>query len=95
MLFRSSENFCQSCGKCLFFQPRKPVEQPAVDFGHDGKQLRPDLVAFAGEESAVAICCAHTEALIGMLNVIPLVLEIVMGAFRPKLFGERRSLTNN
>ncbi len=46
----------------------------------------------AGVVSAEFIAREHTEALIGMSNVIPLVLEILMGAFRPKLFGERRGL---
>jgi len=46
----------------------------------------------AGVVSAEFIAREHTEALIGMSNVIPLVLEILMGAFRPKLFGERRVL---
>ncbi|MCF6315587.1 MAG: enoyl-CoA hydratase [Marinosulfonomonas sp.] len=49
----------------------------------------------AGVVSAEFIAREHTEALIGMSNVIPLVLEILMGAFRPKLFGERRSLIND
>ncbi len=49
----------------------------------------------AGVVSAEFIAREHTEALIGMSNVIPLVLEILMGAFRPKLFGERRTLTND
>ena len=33
---------------------------------------------------------SHTEGLIGMSNAIPLILEILLGAFRPKLFkGEK------
>lgn len=44
----------------------------------------------AGVVSAEFIAREATEAMIGMSNVIPLVLEILMGAFRPKLFGERR-----
>lgn len=31
------------------------------------------------------------EALIGMSNALPLVLELVMGGFKPRLFGERRA----
>ncbi len=31
-----------------------------------------------------------TEAMVGMSNVIPLVTELVMGSFKPKLFSERR-----
>ncbi len=33
----------------------------------------------------------HAEALVGMSNVIPLLTEIIMGAFRPKLGRERRA----
>ncbi len=29
------------------------------------------------------------EARVGMSNVIPLAVEIIMGAFNPRLFGER------
>ena len=32
------------------------------------------------------------EALIGMSNAIPLALELILGSFKPKLFGERRSV---
>ncbi|MCP5039129.1 MAG: enoyl-CoA hydratase [Rhodobacteraceae bacterium] len=32
----------------------------------------------------------HTEGLVGMSNAIPLALEILLGAFKPLLFGERR-----
>lgn len=39
----------------------------------------------------------ETEALIGMSNVLPLGLELILGAFHPRLFGERRKkiLTNS
>jgi len=30
------------------------------------------------------------EALVGMSNALPLALELVLGSFNPKLFGERR-----
>ena len=30
------------------------------------------------------------EALVGMSNALPLALELILGSFRPKLFGERR-----
>lgn len=45
----------------------------------------------AGVVSAEFIELEETEAMVGMSNVIPLVLEILLGAFRPKLFGERRT----
>lgn len=32
-----------------------------------------------------------TEAIVGMTNVLPLVIEMVMGTFKPRLFRERRS----
>ena len=32
-----------------------------------------------------------TEKLVGMSNVIPLLTEMVMGSFKPRLFGERRT----
>ncbi|WP_299354754.1 enoyl-CoA hydratase [uncultured Shimia sp.] len=33
-----------------------------------------------------------TEALVGMSNVIPLIVEMVMGGFKPRLFKERRTV---
>ena len=30
------------------------------------------------------------EALVGMSNALPLALELILGAFKPRLFGERR-----
>ena len=44
----------------------------------------------AGVVSPEFIALEKTEAMVGMSNVIPLMLEILLGAFRPKLFGERR-----
>lgn len=32
-----------------------------------------------------------TEALVGMSNALPLLLELILGSFKPKLFGERRA----
>lgn len=32
----------------------------------------------------------EAEALIGISNVIPLALKLMLGSFRPKLFGERK-----
>lgn len=49
----------------------------------------------AGVVSAEFIAREATEAKIGMSNVIPLVLEILLGAFRPRLFGERRRVKVN
>ncbi|WP_456385571.1 enoyl-CoA hydratase [Profundibacter sp.] len=46
----------------------------------------------AGVVNADFIAREQTEAMIGMSNVIPLAIEILMGAFRPRLFGERRTL---
>ncbi len=33
------------------------------------------------------------EALIGASNALPLALELILGAFKPRLFGERRRLS--
>ncbi len=45
----------------------------------------------AGQVSPAYLDLANKEALIGMSNVIPLLLEILLGSFKPKLFGERRN----
>lgn len=37
---------------------------------------------------------AKVEQLIGISNAIPLLLELVLGSFKPKLFGERPKLTS-
>ena len=58
--------------------------------------MMPELVKLAqdslstGEVSQVFLDKAHTEQLVGMSNVIPLLLEILLGSFRPKLFKERQ-----
>lgn len=58
--------------------------------------MMPDLVKLAqdslpsGEVSQAFLDKAHTEQLVGMSNVIPLILELVLGSFKPKLFAERR-----
>lgn len=44
----------------------------------------------AGVVSSEFIELEEKAALVGMSNVIPLALELFLGAFRPKLFGERR-----
>ena len=33
------------------------------------------------------------EALVGMTNALPLALELILGAFKPRLFGERKFVT--
>lgn len=59
--------------------------------------MMPELLQMAKESlptgvvSAEFIALEGKEALVGMSNVIPLVLEILLGAFRPRLFGERRA----
>jgi hypothetical protein len=58
--------------------------------------MMPDLLALAqaspadGPVSEAFHALEGREALVGMSNVIPLVTEIIMGAFKPRLFGERR-----
>ena len=47
----------------------------------------------AGEVSQQYLDKAYTEQLIGMSNVVPLILEILLGSFKPKLFKERRAST--
>ena len=42
-----------------------------------------------GEISQEFLEKAHTEQLVGMSNVIPLLSEIILGAFKPKLGKER------
>ncbi len=61
--------------------------------------MMPELVALArdalptGEVSQAFIDKTRTEQLVGMSNVVPLVLELVLGSFRPRLFSERSSRT--
>lgn len=43
----------------------------------------------AGEVSQAFLNLAQREQLIGMSNVIPLLLEILLGSFKPRLFSER------
>lgn len=53
--------------------------------------MMPELTALAkaslptGEVSQAFLDKAHTEQLVGMSNVIPLITELVLGVFRPKL----------
>lgn len=61
--------------------------------------MMPELVALAedsiptGQVSQAFLDRTHTEQLVGMSNVIPLLIEFVLGAFKPKLFAERRQQT--
>lgn len=58
--------------------------------------MMPELVQLArdslpdGEVSQAFLDRTHTEQLVGMSNIIPLALELLLGAFRPRLFSERR-----
>ncbi|MBW9275614.1 MAG: enoyl-CoA hydratase, partial [Candidatus Thiodiazotropha sp. (ex. Lucinisca nassula)] len=58
--------------------------------------MMPELVVLAreslpnGEVSQAFLDKTATEQLVGMSNVIPLILEMVLGSFKPRLFGERR-----
>ncbi len=57
--------------------------------------MMPELVVLAydslpsGEVSQEFLDRTATEQLVGMSNVIPLILELVLGSFKPKLFAER------
>lgn len=57
--------------------------------------MMPELVELAkaslpsGEVSQDFLDKAHTEQLVGMSNVIPLVLELILGSFKPKLGREK------
>lgn len=58
--------------------------------------MMPELVTLArdslpsGEVSQAFLDRTATEQLVGMSNAIPLILEMVLGSFKPRLFGERR-----
>ncbi|MES9987329.1 MAG: hypothetical protein ABW077_05390 [Candidatus Thiodiazotropha endolucinida] len=58
--------------------------------------MMPELVELAkeslpnGEVSQAFLDKTATEQLVGMSNVIPLVVEMVLGSFKPRLFGERK-----
>ncbi len=58
--------------------------------------MMPELRAMAAAAAASAPLpqafhdLEATEALIGQTNVLPLLTELIIGAFKPKLFGERR-----
>ncbi|WP_321778548.1 hypothetical protein [Sulfurimonas sp.] len=56
--------------------------------------MMPELVTLAkesveaGEFTQTFLDRSHTEGLIGMSNAIPLVLEIILTSFKPKIFGK-------
>jgi hypothetical protein len=58
--------------------------------------MMPEMVELAreslpsGEVTQAFLDKAATEQLVGMSSVISLILELVLGSFQPKLFGERR-----
>lgn len=58
--------------------------------------MMPELVEMAkasipsGQVSQAFLDRTHTEQLVGMSNVIPLLVEFFLGSFKPKLFSERR-----
>lgn len=58
--------------------------------------MMPELVALAkeslpsGKLSQEFIDKEHTEQFIGQLNIVPLLTELVLGSFRPKLGKERK-----
>ncbi|WP_425078718.1 enoyl-CoA hydratase [Ruegeria denitrificans] len=59
--------------------------------------MMPDLLALAkasipdGTLSQAFLDLEHTEKLVGMSNVIPLVTEMIMGAFKPRISRSERS----
>jgi len=58
--------------------------------------MMPELVQLAkasipnGHVSQAFLDKEHTEALVGMSNALPLLFELILGSFKPKLFGERK-----
>lgn len=58
--------------------------------------MMPELTKLAqdalpsGEVGQAFLDKARIEQLVGMSNVIPLILEMVLGSFKPRLFAERR-----
>ncbi len=58
--------------------------------------MMPELLALAeasipnGQVSQKFLDLAHKEQLVGMSNVIPLITELVMGSFQPKIGKERK-----
>lgn len=60
--------------------------------------MMPELLALAkasipaGEISQAFLALEGREAMVGMSNVIPLLVEMTMGSFRPQLFSERSAV---
>ena len=58
--------------------------------------MMPELLALAkaslpaGQVSQAFLDTAHIEGLIGMSNALPLLLELILGSFKPKLGKERK-----
>lgn len=58
--------------------------------------MMPELVELSkhsvanGELSEELLTLASKEAIVGVSNAIPLLLEILLGSFKPKLFNERK-----
>ena len=58
--------------------------------------MMPELLALAeasipeGQLSQAFLDLEARETLVGMSNVVPLIIEMIMGSFRPRLFAERR-----
>lgn len=63
--------------------------------------MMPELVALAksslpeGKVSPEFLDRTHTEQLVGMSNVIPLAIELILGSFKPKLWSEREKSQQN
>lgn len=63
--------------------------------------MMPELVELArgsipnGQLSQAFKDKEHTEQLVGQSNVIPLLVELIMGSFKPKLGKERKAISSN
>lgn len=66
----------------VFLVPMMPELLALAKASLPGGQLTPAFLALEG-----------TEMLVGMSNVVPLITEMVMGSFRPRMFGERHTQT--
>jgi hypothetical protein len=63
--------------------------------------MMPELVSLAkesissGKASLEFINKEHTEQFIGQLNIAPLLLELTLGSFKPRIGKKERLITNN
>ena len=63
--------------------------------------MMPELVSLAkesipsGKASLEFINKEHTEQFIGQLNIVPLLLELTLGSFKPRIGKKERLITNN